>query len=976
MNSYKGKYNAYEFEYTDEANDLKNPDYSSIAYDRWGNYKPNDISGLLNNSDFPYVEQNKTLADKYSSAWNMTKIKLPSGGQIDISYESDDYAYVQNKKAMQMFRLAWVSDEDDQDTPPTPVGELKNSLPYLYFEIPSEVSDTELDNMVDFSGEMYFRILAYVNRSESNDGYEYVSGYANINKTTIRKFYYDGKRHACIEFLATPDTDLSNPLAQAAVQFGRLNTPRLVYAEMPTDESKDSEASVLNFLKSMSQSSFAKTILEAAKGGPNNSLFGKGIGTQINPVKSWIRLNVPQGYKYGGGVRVSEIKLTDNWSAMNNTQGSNAVNQVTGQTYTYTKIEDGKTISSGVAQYEPMVGADENPFRTPESAGGEKAFLAPDDRFYQENPYGESFFPSPSVGYSKVTVANISNTSVTKHGTGCVVHEFFTARDYPVFTNRTEIHAIESKSGFLGELLKIDVKDYMTASQGFVIELNDMHGKEKAQWVYPEASATPISGVEYFYKDNGKVIDGKVIRGDKLVNEDVSVIMANGKFTEATIGIEFDFVTDMREHKTVTKNSGVQVNLYGFFAGPIPIVIPPIWPVSNREETRFRSVTTTKVVNRYGLLDRTIAYDLGSNVSVENLVYDGETGEVLLTHTTNEFEDDVYSMNYPAHWAYDGMGQSYRNIGYTYKASYYSESPGKLTVHGPSEVYVPGDEVMVTDGTTKTKAWIVSYYNGEIELVDKYGGFIYDSGSGSYEIKVIRSGRRNMQTISIGSVSTQQNPTKSAFLNVDRFGDFDENADVLNASAVEFMDVWKRASKCNPPVPTGAPCERQMAENEYNNGRFGIWRMKKSHLYLTDRVSSISNRYAGDYTNFSPFWAAPTGNGTWTKNSNNWTWTSEVTNYSPFGFELENKDALERFSSAIYRYNNKLPVAVSANARVREVLFDGFEDYSTGNCVNRFYPFESVENQVTTEEAHTGKSSFKVSKGTSHTITKKVIPEN
>ena len=82
--------------------------------DRWGNYKKPHITYGLNATDslpvyeYPYTEQNKEQADKNASAWSLTKIKLPSGGEIGVNYESDDYAYVQNKKAMQMFKIIHI----------------------------------------------------------------------------------------------------------------------------------------------------------------------------------------------------------------------------------------------------------------------------------------------------------------------------------------------------------------------------------------------------------------------------------------------------------------------------------------------------------------------------------------------------------------------------------------------------------------------------------------------------------------------------------------------------------------------------------------------------------------------------------------------------------------------------------------------------------------------------------------------------
>ena len=79
---------------------------------------------------------------------------------------------------------------------------------------------------------------------------------------------------------------------------------------------------------------------------------------------------------------------------------------------------------------------------------------------------------------------------------------------------------------------------------------------------------------------------------------------------------------------------------------------------------------------------------------------------------------------------------------------------------------------------------------------------------------------------------------------------------------------------------------------------------KKAHLYLHGRTQSTlansgyqNNRDDGVFSSFNPFWWR-NGSNIWNINSNNWTSTSEVTKYSPYGFELENKDALDRYSAA------------------------------------------------------------------------------
>jgi hypothetical protein len=94
----------------------------------------------------------------------------------------------------------------------------------------------------------------------------------------------------------------------------------------------------------------------------------------------------------------------------------------------------------------------------------------------------------------------------------------------------------------------------------------------------------------------------------------------------------------------------------------VPIIIPPIWVTSQHERTQFRSATVCKVIQKYGLLDETVAHDLGSIVKTKNIAYDQETGEVLLTQVQNEFNDPIFNFNYPSHWSYEGMGQSYKNM--------------------------------------------------------------------------------------------------------------------------------------------------------------------------------------------------------------------------------------------------------------------------------------------------------------------------
>jgi hypothetical protein len=103
------------------------------------------------------------------------------------------------------------------------------------------------------------------------------------------------------------------------------------------------------------------------------------------------------------------------------------------------------------------------------------------------------------------------------------------------------------------------------------------------------------------------------------------------------------------------------------------------------------------------------------------------------------------------------------------------------------------------------------------------------------------------------------------------------------------------------------------------------------------------------------------------RDTTKWVWTSTSTSFNKKGFEVENKDPLNRYNAGIYGYNAALPVAVVQNAQYRESAFEGFEDYSyiSNNCdtlcpVGRHFDFGLLKAAITQEEKHSGKYSLKV----------------
>jgi hypothetical protein len=57
-----------------------------------------------------------------------------------------------------------------------------------------------------------------------------------------------------------------------------------------------------------------------------------------------------------------------------------------------------------------------------------------------------------------------------------------------------------------------------------------------------------------------------------------------------------------------------------------------------------------------------------------------------------------------------------------------------------------------------------------------------------------------------------------------------------------------------------------------------------------------------------------------------------MTVYSPYGYELENRDVMDVYSAAVYDYKGQLPVANGVNMRNKEMAYTGFESTELGQA--------------------------------------------
>lgn len=771
----KGKLNPYEFSYDTSFNQ-----YAYRQYDRWGSYKnAANNPGGLNNSEFPYTLQDSALASKFVSNGQLNKIILPTGGSIQVKYESDDYAYVQDRRASQMCFLQGVG---AQGASTGLIG-----ADHIFVTLPRAVSSQQemLERYFEGVENLYYKAFLDL---DAKGHAEFVPGYAKIVGTPE----LIGNNLAKIKLQKIGGV---NAIAKSGWQFLRMNLPK--YAYPGSDNLEDGGSDLAKVIKG----------LVGAFGSIRELIFGfdrrakdRLYGDKVNLAKSWVRLCAPGWKKLGGGSRVQRIDITDDWATMSGTAGAKSTTY--SQIYDYTTTDTrGRVISSGVAAYEPMLGNDENPFRQPVHYK-QNQFLGLDNYYYIEEPFGEALFPAPVVGYSKVSVKSIgAGDAPTVNRVGMSVTQFYTAKDYPT---KVDVLGLQQRNPATSKLFKLIggiSYEMVGLSQGYAIEGNDMHGKIRSINVYNK-SGENISSVEYSYQNENDFAEKRTLRND------VKVIGRDGIVTDGSIGMDVEMYTDMRQQ--TTDNLGISMKISGgsgailFF--PLPFFFPGIGV--NYDKRSYRAASTIKIVQRFGILQKVKKIDNGSSITTENVLWDAETGNVLLTKTQNEFDDPLYTFAYPAHWAYERMGQAYQNLG-AILDNVSTNSNGEITNGVYNTLLVPGDELIDLD--LGKKYWVIqSPINPNVAAVKRLAdaGGELQSISGA-TLKLIRSGRRNMASTGIASITSLNNPVVKDRLDISQL------TKVLSADASVFNEEWAVPVPCVdcPPGYTldGANCYKDSA---------------------------------------------------------------------------------------------------------------------------------------------------------------------
>lgn len=828
-NSPKGANYPYLFTYQNTVNSQA-VNYGDMLTDRWGVYKSSAENVLpLKNDEFPYTNQDiqgndpsvKARVDQNAALWHLSSIKLPTGGQINVDYESDDYAYVQDKRAMVMSGVESLIGANGSDLDSNSMSHLKNAKGFKVKIPNSAVSGDPTTwfkkNYLNGADYVYTKFLVKIATPNSISGgpeydNDFVPCYAKVKSVTV-----DGGYARVLVEDRSDGGVTANPIIFSAWQKMKNEYPRYAYSGFDR-RTKDGQASsgVADAVKAIfSAIGNLSELLENFY----QKAARKNYAATMHLNRSFVKLTKFDGHKLGGGLRVKKIRISDSWQDM--TGNSNLINGQYGQAYDYTTVDNGMTVSSGVAAYEPAVGNDENALKQPITYV-EKIKGSIDNFFDLEEPFGESFFPAPSVGYSKVKITDLDkngNPDPTLR-TGYNEEEFYTAKDFPVRVTVMPLNQNENKPKNSLSFLGATSIDERTMTQGYSIELNDMHGKEKASRTFNQSGSEIASTVYYYNADAVGADSYKLKNTVSIVNPDGTV--SNNQ----VIGRDIDFFTDFREFET--KNSGWSDDLGFDMIGLTFVTFPfPHFPTyDNSEYKLFRSACAVKVSQYYGLVDKVVKTQDGSSITTQNLAYDGLTGAPVVIKTQNEFDKSIYSVNLPAYWMYKGMGPAYQNAGILLKG-FSTNANGEFINY--DSFLKAGDEIV--DLTSGNKLWVIedrspTQSSATKKLVNNEGKLL-PSFTAAGLVKLVRSGYRNILDADAESLVCLTNPIQGNQLKIVASTDL-SSFKVINASAKTFNQSW--------PV-TPFKINADSTRNENTNPGFTY----------AQAVTNVNHGYSGAY---------------------------------------------------------------------------------------------------------------------------------
>lgn len=610
----------------------QNPAYSPFAIDAWGNYQDAGAVNLQRYLDMK-TWVNQTPATTFDpAAWQLKVIQLPSGGEIHVQYEQDDYLYVQDRRATSLVSLTSSSD---------PLNEASASsglytLNVADIGVTTDAEKQELVTLINqnLNGQkIYFKFLyALIGSMQSNPinacNSDYVTGYVDFQRAQ-----FNATAHT-VEIIVGDNG--SN---------GGYSLPRKVCLDLvkkqkggKLNENGNCNAADAGVQEGLDTKSMVKQLINKI----GTSFFADATSCkEIKPSLSYFKIPVLKPKK-GGGLRVKRILMYDaNGIDYGPTSAQDGTAALYGTEYFY-QDELGK--SSGVATNEPATIREENALVTCLAKRSEQGLfnkaVAGVDREQFEGPIGENLLPGPSVGYARVVSKNIHSG---KTGMGFNVSEFYTVKDYPFDMNYTALNAkgveqtgIELEKDWLNLpaiITNINVSN-VWASQGYRFILNSMNGQPKSVGAYAGDFTSGTTGPISLYAKSSSTTYEYFQPGEKVnvaLTADATPQLANP-------GKETEMVFEIKQVEDISDDASIEIDFGVGIAGIIPLPQASASPLVNYTESKMRTHVTSKVIQYPVIQKAVVTTKDGISSRTENLVFSAQTGKPIKTKTTDGYD--------------------------------------------------------------------------------------------------------------------------------------------------------------------------------------------------------------------------------------------------------------------------------------------------------------------------------------------------
>ena len=791
----------------------ENPSYNPSLVGRWGYYRE-DASGFRARNLIPWENQAPDKDAFDPAAWNLKWVRLPSGGEIHVQYEQNDYGYVQDQPAMVMAQLARYEEYEDNEDPALVID--------LEATFGSSFTTAMRDSLVKAMEELflqkqekiYFKVLhsldgdqaAEFDQSESIDlvdlnlkkeRLEYITGYAAVEAIV------PGTGEISIKLKDEGDHATVGDLVRDFIknERGRANGT----------SGLDLSASPLGTVTALfDMVSFIKDL-------PAMFVDSYDDENEIDSERSWARIPISTSTrvmraKLGGGVRVKRLLMYDQGGLYNAGETNTVEGHLFGTEYLY-ETADGFT--SGVAANEPTEGREENALVKPldkrQDQGWLNKVLAGKDKEKFEGPLGETLLPGAAVVYSRVVAKSIHDG---KTNAGFTIHEHYTARDYPsrvVYDKDlvnpkhvTDIRVPSRIPRFLwtpwGTLYSADNE----ALQGYSFVQNGMHGQPKKVATYGgDYDDKPSEWVESSMQEYDYFAPGaKIPVATEYSTEPTISYTDLGKEMEVVMeGSEFtDIAFDAHGHIDV----GLSIPVIPFL--PVPIVSGT--GHLNYSYNRLRTHVTTKLVRYPVVVRKVTARQDGIESFTENIAFNPLSGEPIIVKTSDGYTNlalqysngtgtaphdrSYHSFSYPAANAYQEMGQKGSSEGRVVRSDPHYLTIDKLHAMGQHylalqsqapaatcdarELFTPGDLIRVFAAVVNTADPEESFEwrMGEYHVESIHGNRVilqpYSTGtpfiafdpalvptgwtSAGITVEIVRSGKTNQVNVPRAGIST------------------------------------------------------------------------------------------------------------------------------------------------------------------------------------------------------------------------------